>query len=251
MKKYIIIGIIVLIYISLCFILFGFDNNKDNTKKQSNNKKTEEKIKYVIFHDNVVLQQNKDSFIKVKNNEYNKELLYAFENGKYLGNYYYRFVETKKYLYDEEYNPISFNGKLLLNNYDSNMSICNMNEQQLDDNDISVANKILKQYNKVYNSNSMKITKYKCDIDQDKKLDSIYSLEIEDDYLDSYYSIAYVSINDKIINISTTTDTVLLEIADFNSDGLLELIIAEIVNNKTCYKVLKYNDNKFKNLTNC
>lgn len=251
MKKYIIIGIIVLVYLLTCFLLFGFDNKKNNIKKENNNKKTVEKVKYIIFHDSIVLKKDKNNFIKVNDNDYNKEKFYTFENGKYLGKYYYRVVESKKYLYDDDYNPVNFNGKLILNNYDDSMSICNMNEQQVDVNDISIANKILDQYNKEYNSSNMKIKKYNCDIDNNNVMDNIYSLEIEDDYLDGYYSISYININNKTINLSSTTDTVLLEMLDVDSDGILEIIVIELYNNKSCYKVLKYDKDNFKNLTNC
>ncbi len=249
MKKYIIIIITVLLYLLVMFFVLQQNGSKKNTNKKTTKK--EEKNQYIIFNTDTVLKKENNRFLSVKNKKYNEEKYYAFSSSKYLGKYYYRFEGKKQYLYDDNYNPINFNGQLVLNNYNENMKICNLVNQTIDDNDIANANEILKKYNVTYNKTDFVLTKYSCDINNDDINELIYSLKTDYGYEGDSISIVYVNINNKNILVSSTRDTVLLEVLDALGDDNLEILAIELVGSKSCYKVFKYQNNKFKNLTVC
>ena len=247
MKKYIIIVGILLIYLVAVLFIFGEKKSSKSTKKNDN--KVDEK--YILFNDDIVFQKKENNFITINNKKYLEKKYYTFSDGKYIGNYYYRYNDFKGYLYDDDYNPVNYDGKLVLNNYDKNMKICDLNEKEIDKKDIEITNKILKKYNINYDENNMSLIKYNCDINNDNNIDSIYSLSTEYRYGNDPISLVFMNVNDKNIDLSSTTDAVLLEILDIDGDDKLEIITTEIYNQRSCYRILKYQNNNIKILKEC
>lgn len=258
MNKYLKIGLFFAIYLVIMLVAFLIINNKKNTN-DNNNSNNVQKSQYIIFDNYLLIKKVGDTYsqISFENGNYLKEKFYVFENSKYIGQYYYRNMDSDTYLFNDNNESINYKGSLILNNYTDNMLICNLNKQNLTSNDSNYANLSLKKLNinEEFSINDFDLVKYNCDINDDSKLESIYVLNKKTEEVVPEISIIFYIENNNINIISSYNDYTynqsLVSVVDIDNDNNLEFITTKTNSSTYCFKISKVVDDKIKILKDC
>lgn len=245
--------IIIIIIISIVFLLtIGL--------KLINNEKVSDLI---ALDNNVVFKNTKGKWKVITEDtelkEYNWNSLYTFVDNVYLGKYNIYYNE-ELYLFDNNRNPINYNGSLI--------AFSNKEYKLIDFKTNSITND--KYINEVLNKNDLtnkKLTSsyyINIDIDNDDEKEQLYvvsnkfPIDIVND--NKYFSFVFLVDNEKIKmiykKIEKTEDSYsgckpyIKSILDVNNDNKYEVIIncAEYSTNKIHSTIYKYKNNQFENV---
>ncbi len=190
-KKKIIIGV-VLIFILIAIGVYLFLN------------KTKKNDTYLIFNDSGAFKYEDEEWTTFNNAEDP-----IFDNGfnvyidnEYKGKYEIRYVNDMWYYFDENNDSQDFSGELFAYNSKDDITLANIKKQEIDENDISYLNDVLKDediktgINDYYRINE----KIDFDVDGDGKEETIYAISNADvmENQDKVFSTVFYVKNDKI-----------------------------------------------------
>jgi hypothetical protein len=235
-------------------------------KVEENNSNKNQNKKYIIFENYLVLEYENNKFVEetFDNKNIIEDKFFIYDNGNYLGNYYYRNFNSEISIYDDDSKPVNFSGTIIANNYDSNMKILNMETLTIDNNDIKLANTVLNDNNVKlnYDEKSSSIVKYNIDLDNNNKIGQLYVLSnmYSENRVDIGYSFLYYVIDNKINIIEK--DIVkngygymynISSILDVNSDNKYDILLQKFKfgNGNFCYEIYTKNNEEFKKLKDC
>ncbi len=199
----IILILIILILVIIGIFVFYINKNK--------------KAIYLIFNDSGAFKyEDKEwaTFDKEENAIFDDKFN-IFINNENKGKYEIRYVNDKWYFFNEDRDSIDFSGDLFAYHSKENISLANIKKQELNNQDISYLNKVLKKENLEVNSlNGYRINeKVSLDIDGDDKEETIYAVSNADimENNGKVFSCVYYVKNNKVY-------TLRLDVYDNNAD---------------------------------
>lgn len=190
-KKKIIIGV-VLIFILIAIGVYLFLN------------KTKKNDTYLIFNDSGAFKYEDEEWTTFNNAEdpiFDNDFNVYIDN-EYKGKYEIRYVNDMWYYFDENNDSQDFSGELFAYNSKDDITLANIKKQEIDENDISYLNDVLKDediktgINDYYRINE----KIDFDVDGDGKEETIYAISNADvmENQDKVFSTVFYVKNDKI-----------------------------------------------------
>lgn len=226
-KRYVVILVILAVYLILMFLIFG---------------KYIEKGKYettIIIGQDTIWNYSNRSWLNITSNSTIENLNWKKYNiyldNKFTGKYYLWYNE-KWYLFDENKNAITKDGKLLA--FDSNYDIKVLDFSTSEIKDYSYIKKVLQENNLDVNSKFTVNNQIKLDIDNDQKTETIYVISnvfAIDFYPDTIFSIVFMEKEGKIYNIYQDIDKnystngckpYINTIFDIDSDDKYEIVLS-------------------------
>lgn len=184
---YTIIGIMFIMFIIVLIIFKDNINPKEETKKED--------YSYLIIGDDTTWKkQDNNKWINVSPKSINDEPKNIWIDNKYFGKYKMKYINSWNLMDNTKY--INYDGKIIAASPKMNLQINEYNIDKIEDDD-------LKEINIIMNKNMMKeeITyqeRVNIDLDNNGILDKIINVSnLNDEGKQSYFSLLYVSINNK------------------------------------------------------
>lgn len=261
--------IIGLVYLGVFITFFGEDNNKKTSPKNpsvstSKEDKGQELIMLLNPHIIIKYQNNKFSYIS-DDKEYNKYKFNLYDNNDLIGEYSANYSEKEIFL-DENNNQYDINGNLFAITGNIDYTFNNIASLEIDFNDKNIIRELFKE-NNITTKGALHTFKYQTDIDNDNKLDTIYSVDnigIENTYGESNsYAFVFVYKNNEFNYIYLNKDSIkansnlcypiLKNNIDINNDNSNELFITCNYKEEkgSCLNIYSYNKKEFKKVLNC
>lgn len=190
-KKKIIIGIVLIfVLIAIGVYLFLSKTKKNDT--------------YLIFNDSGTFKYEDEEWTTFNNAEdpiFDNDFNVYIDN-EYKGKYEIRYVNDMWYYFDENNDSQDFSGELFAYNSKDDITLANIKKQEIDENDISYLNDVLKDediktgINDYYRINE----KIDFDVDGDGKEETIYAISNADvmENQDKVFSTVFYVKNNKI-----------------------------------------------------
>lgn len=173
---------------------------------------------YLIFNDSGAFKYEDNKWTTFNNEEdsiFDKEFNVYIDN-EYKGKYEIRYVNDMWYYFDENNDSQDFSGELFAYNSKDNITLANIKKEEINENDISYLNDVLKDENIEMNINDYyRINeKVNFDIDSDGKEETIYAISNADvmENQDKVFSTVFYVKNKK-------TYTLKLDIYDESEDN--------------------------------
>lgn len=250
-KKIMIVVFVLIIYFIIMVIIYGFD-----------------RVKNKFYHIDMILTPN--TYISYENGHFNDltdtsilgKNYQIYENHKFLYQGVLQYTNEKWYAFDNN-QPLSLPEDFLAYQGNTKIDIIDFKEKEMSKNEISEAKKILAQEGILFEPIFTKTQKIEVDINNDKKGETIYiisnTLGMEEQ--ESYFSIAYIKIKNKIHILSSNLSKdmynvpslTLKEIIDFEKNKKYELLFRKIYFDQigTCYEIFGIEKKDYQLLKEC
>ena len=253
-KKYKILIAILIIYIVLMILIFGFGVFKNETYIMIG---TEEKLKY---------SHGKYEDIKIKeNNLYQGEKFDVYNDSKLEGKYILKYHNDKWHAFKDDYQFVKITQPIFAIKTNKKYSVPKYQETNLNNSDLKILDGILTQ-EKVYNYNLSNNQKVIIDLDGDGKKEKLYIVSnlFEDESANKYFSLVYYIKDGKINILKKQIGNAnkkfdlkyyyLEQLIDLNDDDKIEIIITEDCYSNVCEicsEIFSLKYGKYKSLRSC
>ncbi|MEE0014973.1 MAG: hypothetical protein UE699_04750 [Bacilli bacterium] len=248
-KRYIVILIIIAVYFTVFFLLYGRDEMKNSKLKTT-----------LIIGDNTIWQLDEKKWYNIANAKEKEELNWkeftVFVDNEKLGKYNLVF-DNKWYLFDNKRKPVSYSGSLIAYSANYEMKIKNFNQEKISD--YTKVNKVLSENNISTGQELTSNTQISVDIDNDGVDEKIYVVgnvfprETDPDYI---FSVVFMEKNDIIYPIYKSVDKnrsfngckpYINSIIDVNDDNKYEIVLScsKYSTEGTIDMLYKFNNDKF------
>lgn len=250
-KKIMIVISILAIYFVIMVVIYGFD-----------------RVKNKFYHLDFILTPN--TYISYENGHFKDvtdtsilgKNYQIYENHKFLYYGVLQYTNEKWYAFDNN-KPLTLPEDFFAYHGNAKIDIVNFEEKEMSVNEISEAKKILVERGILFEPIFTKTKKIEIDINNDKKKETIYiisnTLGMEEQ--ESYFSISYIKIKNKISILSSNLSKdmydvpslTLKEIIDVDQNKKYELLFRKIYFDQigTCYEIFGYGKKGYQLLKEC